>query len=45
MHETIDCYAFENNKSVKLKIFKIPVSYADKNVIETYIAKIEKSNN
>ena len=40
MHETLDCYAFGNNEKVKLKIFKIPVSEADKSNIVKFIESI-----
>lgn len=40
MHETLDCYAFGENEKVKLKIFKVPVSYADKSNIEHFIENI-----
>lgn len=44
MHETLDCYAFGKNKSVKLKVFKVPVSYKRKKLIKEYINKIEKDD-
>lgn len=40
MHETLDCYAFGKNEKVKLKIFKVPVSEADKSSIEKFIENI-----
>lgn len=40
MHETIDCYAYGQNKSVKLKIFKVPLSLKNKKKIENYIETI-----
>jgi len=41
MHETLDCYAFGNNKKVKLKIYKVPVSPAAKQRIQSFIEDIE----
>lgn len=41
MHEYIDYYAFGKNKSVKLKIFKIPVNNDVYKNIKSYINKIE----
>lgn len=40
MIETIDCYAFGNNKNVKLKIFKVPVSIENKKKITDFINKV-----
>ena len=42
MHETLDCYAFGKNEKVKLKIFKVPVSEADKSNIVKFIENISK---
>lgn len=42
MHETLDCYAFGNNKNIKLKIFKLPITIDNKNNILKYINKIEQ---
>lgn len=42
MHETLDCYAFGNNKKVKLKIFKVPVTSENKKKIERYIDNAAK---
>ncbi len=40
MHETLDCYAFGKNEKVKLKVFKVPVSEADKSNIVNFIENI-----
>lgn len=44
MHETLDCYAFGNNNKVKLKIFKVPVTLNNKQVIEKYIENLANDN-
>ncbi len=44
MHETLDCYAFGDNKSVKLKVFKIPVSNESYKEINEFISSIENDN-
>ena len=44
MHETIDCYAFGNNKKIKLKIFKVPLTFDNKEKIIKYISEIENDN-
>lgn len=41
-HETLDCYAYGNNKSVQLKVFKIPVSHQQKEKINQLIDRVEK---
>lgn len=41
MHEKREYYAFEKNERVKVKVFKIPVSRSDFNLIKDYIYKIE----
>lgn len=40
MVETIDCYAFGNNKEVKLKVFKIPTNKENIKKIKEYIDKV-----
>lgn len=44
MHETLDCYAFGDNKSIKLKVFKVPVSTDSYKEIKKYISSIEEEN-
>lgn len=44
MHETLDCYAFGNNKKIKLKIFKVPVTKDNMKIIENYIENIANDN-
>lgn len=44
MIETLDCYAFGKHQEVKLKIFKVPVSKANKNKIEKYIENISNDS-
>ena len=41
MIETLDCYAFDKHKNIKLKIFKIPVQIENYNEIKKYINKIQ----
>ena len=38
--ETLDCYAYGNNKSVKLKVFKIPVTAEKKKEIVRFIKEV-----
>lgn len=44
MHETLDCYAFGNNKEVKLKVFKIKVDNKSLKDIKEFVDKIENDN-
>ncbi len=44
MHETLDCYAFGNNKKIKLKIFKVPVTLESKKIVEQYIKTVANDN-
>ena len=44
MIETLDCYAFDKHKKVKLKVFKIPVSPKNKEEIEKYIYNISSDS-
>lgn len=44
MLETLDCYAFDKHKKVKLKVFKIPVSQKNKKEIEKYIYNISSDS-
>lgn len=44
MHEKLDCYIFGKNKSVKLKIFKVPISNKSKIEIENFIKSISNDN-
>lgn len=41
MYETLDCYAFAKNESVKLKIFRLPVEKQRLLKIKDYIKSIE----
>ncbi len=41
MNETMDCYTFGKNESVKLKVFKVPVTSKNKEEIIKYIKRIE----
>lgn len=40
MHETLDCYAFGENESVKLKVFRLPVKEENMARIEEFISQI-----
>lgn len=40
MKETLDCYAYGDNKSVKLKVFKIPVTKEEKSKIKRFIKDV-----
>jgi hypothetical protein len=42
MHETLDCYAYDKYESIKLKVFKVPVSLKNKKKIERYIETVSK---
>ena len=44
MHEKREHYAFGKNKSVKVKVYKIPVSKSNVKIIKEYINKIENDN-
>lgn len=44
MRETLDCFAFGKNDSVKLKVFKIPVTHRNKVKIERFITTVEKDD-
>lgn len=44
MHEKREHYAFGKNKSVKVKVYKIPVSKSNIKIIKEYINKIENDN-
>lgn len=45
MHERLDCYAFGDNKKVKMKVLRLPVSPENKLKIQAYISKIENDPN
>lgn len=40
MHETLDCYAYGKYESIKLKVFRVPVTSKNKKEIEKYIETI-----
>ena len=40
MKETLDCYAYGNHESVKLKVFKIPVTAKEKRDIKKFIKDV-----
>ncbi len=44
MHEKKEHYAFGNNKNIKVKVFKIPVSESNIRIIKNYVKKIENNN-
>ncbi|MBO4311110.1 MAG: hypothetical protein J5856_08620 [Lachnospiraceae bacterium] len=45
MKETLDCYAYGKNESVKLKVFKIPVSREEKNKVKHFIKNVSDDRN
>ncbi len=40
--ETMDCFAYGKNETVKLKVFKVPVESENMRKINTFIEKVEK---